>query len=251
MRRLAIAMSLSLVVGQGLVGCGSAPRRASPPANTAKSGGPTSTSADLAKLDPALPDLVDRAVAIVSGTATVDVTEDGYLGQITVDAVVAGVAPAAVSFISAPLGLPEHGVYFLAEEPGAPGLYRLVDDGTRVGFPREWADAIGAAAAAPAQATVDKATAALAADIATFRAAAGEPWTPSQTPAVEAARRIFDHLPLAGRMVADVEATLGEPDTKHADGSVEYVRHMGEVGVIRRLRVKAGRITAVEIHLTQ
>jgi hypothetical protein len=204
----------------------------------------------LATLDTALPDLVTRADVIVEGRATVTATRDGHLGQITVRAVIAGVAPLAMDFASAPYDVPEAGVYFLTLDP-ASGRYRMIDDGKRIGAPVTWADAIGAAAPAPDRAVIEDATAQLADAIATFRAASGQPWSPSQAPAVEAAAAIFERLPIAGRPVEEVRATLGEPDTTYPDGSIEYIRHQGEVGVIRRLRVVGGRIVGMEIHLTQ
>ena len=246
MHRPAIAMGLGLM----MAACGSRSHPPAPPANAARVGTPATD--ELAVLDPMLPELVARADAIVEGTAVVTATLDGHVGRITVDAVLAGVAPGSVAFISAPFDVPPEGVYFLAEEAGAPGRYRLLDDGDRrLGMPREWAAAIGLAAPPPDAAVVDETTRRLASDIQTFRAAAGQLWSPSQTPAVAAAGVIFAELPIAGRPIDDVVGTLGEPDARHPDGSVEYVRHMGESGVIRRLRVQGGKVTGVEIHLTQ
>jgi hypothetical protein len=243
---------LAIAMGSGLVmaACGSRSPPSAPPANAAPAN--PSTVDDLAKLDPALPDLVARADAIVEGTATITATRDGHLGRIAVAAVLAGTAPEQVTFISAPYDLPAEGVYFLAQDASTQGSYRLLDDaGRRLGMPRDWADEIGAATLPPSAAVVDESTRRLASDIQTFRAASGQPWSPSQSPAVDAARTIFAELPVAGRPVDDIVAALGEPDVRNPDGSIEYVRHMGEAGVIRRLRVRDGRVSAVEIHQTE
>jgi len=87
-------------------------------------------------------------------------------------------------------------------------------------------------------------------ELATFRAAAGKPWSPANQPAIDAAEIVFAQIAWIGMTNETVTAALGKPDEVAGD-RWRYIRHNGESGVIRVLRFDADRVRAVEIHKTQ
>jgi len=90
--------------------------------------------------------------------------------------------------------------------------------------------------------------------LATFRAAFGQPWSPAQQPAVEAALVVFGQIPIVGLEPAQVELLLGPPDDRRtlADKTYwTYYRHNGEAGAVHRLELGNDRVVAIERIPTQ
>jgi hypothetical protein len=189
------------------------------------------------------PDLTS-APLIVRGRATITATRDGLIGNLAVDAILEGAAPASLPFIAAPGSIvspngitSDAAIYFLAPEGDR---FRVVDrlDATKE---RDVIAQLSPTRGAPT---------AYAAELAIFRAGATKPWTPASQPAIDAAETVFSKISWIGTTEATVTAALGKPDGIKGD-RWEYVRHNGESGVIRALRFVGGRVRAVEITLTQ
>jgi hypothetical protein len=208
-----------------LAACGSAPRATEPP--------PANTSAVTPAVDPA----IAAAPLIVRGRATIAATRDGHIGSIEVAAILEGAAPPVVSFISAPTMADGDAIYFLEPEGDKFRVLQRIDASKE----RDVIAQLAATRGAPA---------AFASELATFRAAAGKPWSPQTQPAVDAAATVFAKIAWIGMDPATVRAALGEPDEISGE-NWRYVRHNGESGVIRVLRFDRGRVRAVEIHRTQ
>jgi hypothetical protein len=106
-----------------------------------------------------------------------------------------------------------------------------------------------------AAASTYKAPAEVAKALATFRAAYDKPGTPAEQPAIEAARVIFERVPLVGMASGEVRELLGAPSeilVIDGDPRWRYLRHDGEGGgALLVLRVHEGRIATVVSFPTQ
>jgi hypothetical protein len=234
-----------------MVACSSSP--VSTTTNAADSTPPKPPPTDT--IDPVLASLIDRADTIVVGRARSGaIRGGGQLMTIEVDRILAGSAGWGVTVITPVIAPPDDdALYFIVADPSGRGS--ALDDGTRIGFPVAWQADITARVKPPATATVTAATDATATELTTFRDARGKPWEPSQSPAVSAARRIVEQVPLVGLTAPEVTSILGEPDKQtgpsSGDERWEYVRHMGEVGAIFVVNLSKSRATSIDLLLTQ
>jgi hypothetical protein len=208
-------------------------------------GSPLTTRLDL---DPAIAALMAGADAIVRGRAEVAATRDAHIGTIHVEAILRGAVPTNVSFISAPVPYDDEAAIFLLHREA--DHWRVIDQG-KLGIDLVQEPAIRARVGCSSRAVWENAVQAHATDLEVFRRGAGKRWTPSEASAVRAAAAVFADIPWIGIAASEVEAKLGPADEKRVDGSWSYVRHQGEVGVIRLLRFANGRVSVVEVVATQ
>jgi hypothetical protein len=187
---------------------------------------------------------VSAAPLIVRGRATITDTRAGQIGNLTVDTILQGAAPPSVPFISAPgIIVSRNGItsdaaiYFLTPEGDRFRVLGRVDASDE--------NNLVAQLAATCEAPIG-----YKAELAIFRAGAAKPWTPASQPAIDAAATVFSKICWIGMTEATVTAALGKPDEIKGD-RWDYVRHNGEMGVIRSLRFVGGKVRAVEITLTQ
>jgi hypothetical protein len=217
---------------------------------SATTGATDSTPVNADTVDPVLATLSTRAETIVVGRARGGAIRGG--GQqlaIEVTRILKGSAGWSVIATAPAFDPPtDDAIYFVADG-------HVLDDGARLGFPTAWEPDITARVTAPAPATMSAATDAVAPELVTFRSARGKDWRPEQMPAVDAARVILSRVPLVGLTTDAVAPILGEPDKQTGPGGGderwEYVRHMGELGAIFVLQVRASKVTAIDLLRTQ
>jgi hypothetical protein len=230
-----------------LIACGGAP----PAPSIASSALPPAGSPSKSTLDPAIAKRLAGAELVVRGRAHVAATRDGHLGSIAVDAILLGIAPMDIGFVSVPVRVDEDqpAIYLLRREGDR---YRAIEQDDRLGLDVALEPAIIAhLAQAPApRAAWDAAIRAHAADLDTFRRGAGKPWTPAEAPAVAAAAKVFAEIPWIGIDSAAVRQHLGPADEVKGD-TWQYIRHQGEAGQIRVLHFAGDRVIRIEVHRTQ
>jgi hypothetical protein len=226
---------------------------------------PRPSSPATAAVDPKLDQLVASHSLIVRGRGHIEHTRSGHIGTIEVLTIYKGACPPSILFVSAPVtSLGVDSIFFLDPEPtGQWHVATIGPDSVSLPVSAEARVIAAIHVAAPPVASRDPRPASSTAeggavaidpaqpDLAAFRAGAGQAWSPDRTPAAAAAERVFDHIAWTGATEQTVLAALGKPDDVLPDGRWRYVRHTGEAGVIRLLRMAGGRVTAVDIVRTQ